>query len=159
MWRSRRTFKPVQYLSSFMYSCTQVHNKKGTSTAVGRVYTQLMAFSTIPQHGQFLEMGVSTFDVDISIIREWYRQNVSIFRLLLKIAVSDVTSIPIAIFWDHKSGLFTWKPTETSDMHAYSNIHSQTHVLVRNLVYKYGSAVFIDILLNLVLQPYLVLSS
>ena len=72
MWRSRRTFKPVQYLSSFMYSCTQLHNKKGTkfSTAVGRVYTQLMAFSTIPQHGQFLEMGVSTFDVDISIIRE-----------------------------------------------------------------------------------------
>ena len=53
MWRSRRTFKPVQYLSSFMYSYTQVHDKKGTkfSTAVGPVYTQLIRIHTRSRPG------------------------------------------------------------------------------------------------------------
>ena len=49
--RSRRTFKPVEYLSSFMYSYTQVHDKKGTSTAVGRVYTQLIRIHTRSRPG------------------------------------------------------------------------------------------------------------
>ena len=49
--KRRRTFKPVQYLSSFMYSYTQVHDKKGTSTAVGRVYTQLIRIHTRSRPG------------------------------------------------------------------------------------------------------------